>query len=286
MNKNGIFALIHIYSMEQYSKVRYWIDALPKKGRIVFSQQEVEKQFPHLSLAAIRKSLYRLVANGKIQSVWHGFFVIVPVEYGLKGIVPPIEYIDQLMKHLGKEYYMALLSAAALQGASHQQPQEFTIITNSGNLRGKVKKDVKINFVTKKNIPYQLVTQMMTNNGYINVSTPELTAFDLIIYAKNVGGLNRAATVLNELAETLNFDHIDVHSMRLFDAAIIQRLGYLLETLGHDGLASVIERKSREAAIKFNRYPLRVAPQKNLSDFEMDKKWKLIINEEIDESIN
>jgi predicted transcriptional regulator of viral defense system len=269
--------------MEQYSKTRYWVEDLPKRGKIVFSQQEVEKQFPNLSLAAIRKSLYRLVANGKMQSVWHGFFVITPVEYGLKGVLPPIEYIDQLMNYLGKEYYVALLSAAALHGASHQQPQEFTVITNSGNLRGKVKKDVKINFVTKKNIPHQLVTQMMTDNGYINVSTPELTAFDLIIYEKNVGGLNRAATILNELAETLNFENLDGRIMRLFDAAIIQRLGYLLENLGYDDLADTIERKSKEACIKFNRYPLRVVSQKtSLSDFETNKKWKLIINEEIE----
>jgi len=195
--------------MEQYSKIRYWIEDLPKRGRIVFSQQDAENQFPSLSLDSIRSSLYRLVKKGKIQSVWHGFFVIVTFEYGLKGVVPPIEYIDHLMKYLGKQYYVCLLSAAALQGASHQQPMEFYVITNSGNLRDKTKKDVKINFVTKKNIPMQYVTQQMVNSGYVNVSTPELTALDLIVYAKNVGGIVRVATVLSELAEVLDFEKID-----------------------------------------------------------------------------
>jgi predicted transcriptional regulator of viral defense system len=269
--------------MEQYNKVRYWIDDLPKRGKIVFSQQEVVDKFPHLPLANIRNSLYRLIAKGKIQSVWHGFFVIVPVEYGLKGIVPPIEYIDQLMKFLGKEYYIALLSAAALQGASHQQPQEFTVITDSGNLRDKRKEDVKINFVTKRNFPSQYLTTLMTNSGYVNVSMPELTAFDLVLYAKNVGGLNRVATVLNELAEILNFENLEVNFLKLFNSSTIQRLGYLLDLLGYEDLSDTLGEKAKQAGIKFRKYPLsQIFLKTNLPEYEINNKWKLIINIEIE----
>ena len=67
------------------------------------------------------------------------------------------------MKFLGKEYYVALLSAATLQGAAHQQPMEFFVITNSRILRDKQKDDVKINFVTKKNIPIKYLTQVMVS---------------------------------------------------------------------------------------------------------------------------
>ena len=80
----------------------------------------------------------------------HGFYVIVSPEYGFKGVVPPTEYIDQLMKYLGREYYVGLLNAAAFQGAAYQQPQIFSVIVNTDNLRGKVKKGVKINFIAKK----------------------------------------------------------------------------------------------------------------------------------------
>jgi predicted transcriptional regulator of viral defense system len=269
--------------MEQYSKIRYWIEDLPKRGKIVFSQQEIEKQFPHLSLDSIRSSLYRLVAKKKIQSVWHGFFVIVPVEYGLKGVVPPVEYIDHLMKYLGKDYYISLLSAAALHGAAHQQPMEFYVITNSDNLRDKLKGDIKINFATKKNIPTQYLTQIMTNSGYVNVSTPELTAFDLIVYAKNIGGMNRVATVLSELAEAMNFEKSDVDFFKLFSNAAIQRLGYLLELLGFNDLSDTLEEKSKQADIKFKKYPLSaVAKGANLSGCPIDDKWKIIINTPIE----
>lgn len=34
------------------------------------------------------------------------------------------------MKFLGQPYYVGLLSAAALHGAAHHQPQEFQVVTN------------------------------------------------------------------------------------------------------------------------------------------------------------
>jgi predicted transcriptional regulator of viral defense system len=208
--------------------------------------------------------------------------VILP-EFGLKGIVPPMEYIDQLMKFLSNDYYVSLLSAAALQGAAHQAPMEFFVITNSRILRNKQKDDVKINFVTKKNIPTQYITQVMVNSGYVNVSSPELTAFDLIIYEKNIVSINRVATVLSELAETLKFEHISIEFLKSLNVAIIQRLGYLLDLLEFEDLANILLQKSREADIKFRKYPLSiVSEKKNYTDYQMNDKWKIIINEKID----
>ena len=46
-----------------------------------------------------------------------GFFVIVPLEYRQSAAPPPDWYIDALMKSCGRQYYVGLLSAAALHGA-------------------------------------------------------------------------------------------------------------------------------------------------------------------------
>ncbi|MDR0970752.1 MAG: type IV toxin-antitoxin system AbiEi family antitoxin [Lentimicrobiaceae bacterium] len=269
--------------MEEYSKIGQWIEDLPKRGKSVFSKQEVENQFPALSYYSIRNSLYRLVKKKKIQSVWRDFYAVILPEYGLKGVAPPIEYIDKLMRFLGNDYYIALLSAAALQGAAHQAPMEFFVITNSRMLRDKQKGDVKINFVTKKNIPAPYITQIMANSGYVNISRPELTALDLVIYEKNVGGINRVATVLSELAETLDFSTISIEFLKSLNGAIIQRLGYLFDVLEFEELANVLFQKSKEADIKFRKYPLSILSEKrNYTDFQINDKWKIIINEEID----
>jgi hypothetical protein len=89
--------------------------------------------------------------------------VLVP-EYAARGILPPINFIDALMTFVGKPYYVALLSAAALHEAAHQQPQEFFVITTRKQLPTK-KKNIKINYVTKKNIPFKLLEKRKTTSG-------------------------------------------------------------------------------------------------------------------------
>ncbi|MDR2042725.1 MAG: hypothetical protein LBP98_10525, partial [Tannerella sp.] len=202
--------------MDRKIKIRDWILELPKRGRITFSTDEIYRQHSSLNRVAVTSALRRLVENGKIQSVWHGFYVVVPVEYELKGVVPPVVYIDQLMNYLQKDYYVGLLNAASFYGAAHQQPQEFTVVTTGKNLRDKLKNGVKINFISKKEIPRALVRQNTTKTGYVSVSSPELTALDLLLYQKEIGGLSRAGTVLGELVGEMDFDKITPDFLQLF----------------------------------------------------------------------
>jgi predicted transcriptional regulator of viral defense system len=269
--------------MEDYAKIGKWIDDLPKRGISVFSKQQISTLFPTMSVNNIRNTLYRYSKKKKIQSVWRDFYAVILPEYGIKGTPPPIEYIDQLMNFLNKDYYIALLSAAALQGAAHQRPMEFFVITNSGILRDKQKGDIKLNFVTKKYIPKPCLTQVMVNSGYVNVSCPEMTAFDLIIYEKNVGGINRVATVLYELAEKLDFEKVNPDFLKSLPVSVIQRLGYLLDILLFEELANALLQKSKNAGLAFRQYPLSVlSKKKNYADYPVHNKWKIIINEDID----
>jgi len=269
--------------MKEYSKIGQWVEDLPKLGKSVFSRPELMEVFPEMSAYNIRNTLYRLSKKKKILSVWRDFYAVILPEYGLNGIPPAIEYIDQLMKFLRKDYYVALLSAAALQGASHQAPMEFFVISNSRILRDKLKGDIKINFVTKKDIQAEYITQVRVNSGYINVSKPELTAFDLIIYEKNVGGINRAATVLSEFAENLDFSNLNIDFFESIDIAVIQRLGYLLDFLEFKKIANDLFQKSQDAKLKFRKYPLSTLSEKRIfSEYEINDKWKIIVNEVIE----
>ncbi|KAA6339069.1 hypothetical protein EZS27_012963 [termite gut metagenome] len=269
--------------MDKYKKIRYWVEDLPKRGKTTFNRQEVENQFADMTRQNISNALNRLVIKKKIQSVWKGFWVIVPVEYALGGVVDPIEYIDQLMKYLNKQYYIGLLSAAALYGAAHQQPMELMLVSNARSLRDKTNKDVKISFVTKKEIPYAYLKQITTRSGCIQVSSPELTATDLLVYATQIGGLNRSATILNELAEVVDFENIGNDFFELSDTAIIQRVGYLMDELGYTEQADILYDKAQKANLKFRYYPFSIRKKSEiLSEFPTDKKWKIIINEEIE----
>jgi len=269
--------------MEKYSNLGKWVEDLPKRGKRVFSKQEVEDQFSTMSYYNLRNSLNRLSKKKKIESVWRDFYTVILPEYGLTGVAPPIEYIDQLMTFLSTKYYVALLSAAALQGASHQAPMEFFVITDSKVLRDKQKNDIKINFVTKKSIPTELINQIMVNSGYVNVSSPELTAIDLITYEKNIGGIQRVATILSELVETMNIEKFSESFLKTINVSVIQRLGYLLELLEYNDLSENFLEKVKKTQIKFRKYPLSIlSEKKNYSEFPYHEKWKIFINENIE----
>lgn len=267
--------------MEREQKIREWILDLPKRGKITFSLEELEAHFPQITANNKRVSLWRMVEAGKIQSVWKGFYVVIPIEYELKGSVPPIVYIDQLMHYLQRDYYIGLLNAAAFYGASHQQSQELTIVTDKGNYRDKQKNGVKINFVGRKEIPQTYIRQKTTKTGYINISSPELTAMDLLFYQHEIGGLSRAGTVLDELAEELDFSRIDTNFFSFFPTTTIQRLGYILdEILGYDKIAETLLEKALQAGLSFRKTLLK--PENEESQSSYNKRWKLVINEEIE----
>lgn len=265
---------------EDNYKIKNWVEDLPKRGTITFSIEEVYKLFPSISKRGIASALLRLVTKGKILSVWKGFYVIIPIEYAHKGVVPPIVYINQLMEYLQRQYYIGLLDAAAFYAAAHQRPQVFTVITGLPSVRASEKKGIKMKFITKKNIPTSFLSQKKTKSGYVLVSSPELTALDLILYEKEIGGINRAATVLNELAEELNFRDMAISIFDNTPIPVVQRLGYLLEELDYSELADDLLRKTKEAGILFRKSPLKAG--KDSKDCEYNAKWRIIINEEIE----
>jgi predicted transcriptional regulator of viral defense system len=270
--------------MDKKLGIRDWVLELPKRGKLTFSTDDIYKKFPECNRHPSTNVLVRLVENGKIQSVWHGFYVVVPIEYELKGVIPPVVYIHQLMTHLQRDYYIGLLNAASFYGAAHQQPQEFTIITAGKNLRDKLKNGIKINFVSKKVIPHAFIRKKISKSGYVSVSSPELTALDLLVYQKEIGGLSRVGTVLNELVEEMDFNQITPDFLHLFPATTIQRLGYLLdEVLEQQDKAKLLLETVRKAGIKFRKTLLKTDIQSDdMSGYDQNETWKIIINENIE----
>jgi len=258
-----------------------WIDDLQKDGRICFSLTEAKGRFPSHSAAALKNALTRLASKKKTASVWKGFYTIIPIEYQSKGIVPEVYYIDWLMKYLERDYYISLLNAAAFYGSAHQQPQEFTVVTTPPSLRSKHKKGIKINFNNKAAILEQFTEQRKTPTGYIRISSPELTATDLIQFEKEIGGINRAAMVLSELAESCDFSKLSNEFFMYVPIPVIQRLGYIIdEVLEYHSQAADLYSCVGKYAIPFRKTPLKTG-KANMNGI-VNEKWKIIINEQIE----
>ena len=261
-----------------------WIQELPKRGKYSFTLEEVAIQFPSYTRERIHQEISRQIAKRLIISAWRGFYAVVLHEYGLDGTVPPSEYIDQLMKYLGRCYYVALLSAARMHGSSHQNPQSYMIMVEGGPLRASIKGDVLLTFFTRKKYPYEYIEHTLSRSGTIAYSSKELTALDLVARMDSVGGIDRVAEVLAGLAEDgFDFRNVKADYFQLGSVSHIQRLGYILEEeIDCQEEAEALYTNAMEAGIKFKHTLLTPVPVSTKRSFPTQNKWKLIINKRVE----
>jgi predicted transcriptional regulator of viral defense system len=185
------------------------------------------------------------------------------------------------MRFLCFVYYISLLNAAGFYGAAHQRPMEFSVMTTPPSLRSTLKKDIKINFNNKSVILVQYTEQRKTPTSYVRISSPELTAADLIQFEKTIGGLNRASTVIYELAESCHFKKLRADFFEYVPTPVIQRLGYLLdEELDLKKQADDLYSMVKKFSCSFRKTPLK--NRKSITDCPVNEKWEIIINEQIE----
>ena len=91
------------------------------------------------------------------------------------------------------------------------------------------------------------VIERKTDTGTMKMSSPELTAFDLFRYIHVAGGVDAVATVVKDLGGKIDGEKLAAMAVH-FDRACVQRLGYLLDRLGHADRAQALH--SRLTATK------------------------------------
>lgn len=259
--------------MSRKTALRVWLERLQSQGRYSFTGSEARDE-TGLSSEAFQSALGRLVAKGRVASPRQGFHVVVPPEYRSLGCLPASWFIDDMMEHMDTPYYVGLLTAAALHGAAHQRPMEFQVVVDRP-LRPISCGRVRVHFIESSRLPTLPAVRMRTETGYMNVSTPEATAFDLVHYYHHAGSLSNAATVLGELAESLDPQAL-VEAAPLFSRPDVQRLGHMLENYGSPEAAEKLLLWLR--SVGFRKARLRPdLPEGNDSPY--DPEWKLILND-------
>ena len=255
-----------------------FIEQLQSTGRYSFTRMEFFEAYTASEHGA-GQALARMVKKKRIHSVRQCFYVIIPPEYSASGILPPLLFIDDLMRFIGHEYYLGLLNAGSMHGASHQLPQIYQIITTVP-MRIIDTAGIKILFTVKSAEWSMLdIEQRKTDTGYIYLSSPELTAIDLVTYAKSAGGLNNVATVLYELSDRLDPEKLMKQAFYAPNISSIQRLGYLLE--------KILSKKQLVLPLKkwlMNQHTFRIPLKSGISitGAKTDSDWKVAINTDVE----
>jgi predicted transcriptional regulator of viral defense system len=219
-----------------------------------------------------RPALARLIKNGLAFSPARGLYIPIPPEFRTWGAVPALWFIDSLMAHLERTYYVGYLSAAELHGAAHQRPQALQVVVDR-DLRDRIFGRVRLRFITNREAGDLPTVRQNTPTGTAALSTPVLTALDLANHPDNGGALHNVATVLIDLAREGRLDDAELAKVaRKVPVAASRRVGWIVEShtdVRLDALAQATGAASGEPS-KLDQH----GPRRG----QVDRRWRLRIN--------
>ena len=247
-------------------------DWLLARGRSAVTTKEAAE------LLGIRPELVRVRLHsrrGEFVSPVRGLWVPVPPEYRLWGAPEGIELIDRMMRHLGVDYYVGWLSAAAVHGAAHHAPQTFQVAT-SRPVADRVVGRTDFRFATRSAVSTLPIMDHQTRSGTAVVSSPELTALDVASDVALASGIDNVATVILGLVEEgLDLQALAELSAR-FPAAAVRRIGWILDNFdGRDPspLLAAVQRETVTPSVLDPARPLRGTT---------DHRWLIRVNADVD----
>lgn len=218
-----------------------YLTRLQGSGRVSFTRADA-KQALQISDAAFLKAAARLRRKHMLLNPRHGFYVAVPPQFHSWEAPPANWYIDDLMRHEGRPYYVGLLKAAELHGATHHAVMEFQVMTDKQLPKIRAGRSYIVFYFRKDLQPVlSAVESRKTDTGTMKISSVELTALDLVRYVHAVGGIDSVATALRDLGEKVDGEKLAATAVH-FERSTIQRLGYLLEHLGHSAASESLHK--------------------------------------------
>jgi len=229
---------------DQRSALSGYVSGLLSTGRAVFTAEEAEQALG-VGHGAFLDAAERLQRRKALLNPRQGFYVVVPPHYASWGAPPPAWYIDALMRREGQAYYVGLLKAAELHGATHQAVMQFQVVTAKRLPRIRAGRSLIV-FYFRKNMEAVTagIEERKTDTGTMKVSSPALTALDLLRYPQASGGVDTVATVLSDLGRRIDREQLAMLSV-VVERPVVQRLGYLLDHLGHDDLTGPMQETLR-----------------------------------------
>lgn len=247
----------HLLSIESYS----------------FSLEEISNH-TNSEGTALKSELARLVEKKEIVNLRKGFYLILPPRYSKQGYLPIQLYIDKLCKSLNRNYYLGFYTAAKFHGASHQQTHREYVMIEKPKMSNIKKSDLDIRFITSSKWPTRNIIEKKSDAGIFKISSPSLTAVDLIHHQTKLGGLNRMFAIIEELSEEITDTDLKDLLTWYPHRSTLQRLGFILEELQTGLNINAILNYLKSSQY----FPVLLSPKGNQNPGSVDNKWKVDVN--------
>ena len=252
------------------------VAALHDRGRPLFGHEDVES-ITGLQPASARSLVAGLVRRGIATRLKPGLFVLVPQELGHEREYLGNPYVVARELVGTPDYYLSHASAMEI----HQmvtQPQLAVFVASPKAVRPRMVLGTEFRFVrSKPEHMFGIVERWATKTEKVRVSDPERTVLDGLKHTEHCGGFTEVAKGFWMRRDHINVDRLVDYALRLDVGAVIQRLGFLLETFEVQEPEQI--ERLREGI------PVSYAPVDPLLPTEgpTNTRWRLHLNVEPDE---
>ena len=194
-----------------------------------------------------------------------GKYLIVPMEGKYGWSEHPFVIVSRLLK----EYYISYRTALAHHGLTEQIPQ--TIYTAPLDRKRNTAIDLQdctFRFIRINEKKFFGFHKMKIENEEVHIASPEKAIVDCLDKEQYAGTIIETAKALRH--KDVRIDFVKRYAIRMQNASLVRRLGYLLDVLKLDskGLENHIG-KHRDIFLSFT------LPQQKIG---RSHKWKLIVN--------
>jgi len=263
-----------------------YIEQQLSQGQLCFSSKAVVAALGCTESAWFQAAT-RLVRNRRLASPKRGFYLILRPEDQVAGAPDPVRWIDSFMSHIGVDYRVSLLRAAAFHGSSHQSAMVFQVIVPRQMRSFDIGRH-RIQFIYQTPDAFERVNQaewlaqLKSETGFAKVAGIELTLLDSVRYFHKAAGISGAAQIVHDLGAKASPSKLSKVAAA-YDNSAIRRLGYLLEHFGHERQAHALlpfakAAKSMKLLDPSVKLPAALATIQS-DTHEKNLKWKLVLNE-------
>ncbi len=223
--------------------VRSVLEAAERRGKLNLRTNEIAASLPGISPDALRQSLRRQERAGRVVRASRGsqHWVIIPLQDALDG-APPVEtWLDNYMsRSLRLPYYVGMLSAAASYGVSPQAIMVTQVLVPKARRALKVGQH-ELLFFEQGRIEEMPQRWHESPDGRYRISSPELTAVDIVARHAQLGGIARMLEVVQGLAPHMTPDGLITALGAAHAVPTAQRLGTLLSMTDASDLTETVK---------------------------------------------
>lgn len=225
----------------------------------------------------VRRRLNAPKNRGEWATLSKGLWLPVPAEQRAKGTLYPMDAIAPIMKHMGHNYYVGWLSAAARHGAAYHAIQLFQVAVDRPIHPG-ASNPIRVKYFVRTGLASLKTIEVPSRTSMVRISSIETTMLDISSDVLQCGGVSLSATVIDELSRLPDFSVAELGvQAKLFSAASIRRLGWMLSRLNPElNLENL-----RTIADSMSDTPARLNPSVAPKG-PHNKIWNIYINSEFE----